>query len=281
MKVAALQMDVVLGDSTANQHAISQRLEQAAAAGAELVVFPECAWTGYCFESLEHAREHAEPVPGPATLALARDCARWGVHTVVGLLEVSGTQVFNTAVLVGPEGLVARYRKVHLPYLGVDRFTSLGDEPFATHDIGGVRVGINICYDASFPEGPRSLAIQGADLIVLPTNWPPGAAAVAAHVINTRAMENGVYFAAVNRVGTEGGFQFIGQSCICGPDGETLARAGEDQEQMLLVDIDPERSRRKRIVRVPDQHVIDRMADRRPDMYADLVQPHQLQRPGR
>ncbi|MEO1998418.1 MAG: carbon-nitrogen hydrolase family protein [Planctomycetaceae bacterium] len=281
MKVAGVQMDVALGDTAANHRLISQHLEQAAAAGARLVVFPECARTGYCFDSLEHAREHAQTVPGPATARLTEDCARWGVYSVVGLLESDGARVFNTAVLVGPDGLVARYRKVHLPYLGVDRFTSLGDEPFAVHDVDGVRIGINICYDASFPEGARSLAIQGADLVVLPTNWPPGAAAVAAHVINTRAMENGVYFMAVNRLGDEGGFRFIGQSCICGPDGQTLARASEDQEQMLLADIDPEHSRRKRIVRVPDQHIIDRMADRRPEMYADLVRSHHLQRPGR
>jgi len=281
MKVAGVQIDVALGDTAANQRVIREHLEQAQAAGARLVVFPECAWTGYCFDSLEDAREHAQPVPGPVTASLHADCARLGVHTVVGLLESAGPHVFNTAVLVGPDGLVARYRKVHLPYLGVDRFTSLGDEPFAVHAIEDLRIGINICYDASFPEGPRCLAIQGADLVVLPTNWPPGAAGVAEHVINTRAMENGVYFMAVNRVGTEGGFRFIGRSCLCGPDGETLARASDEQPQMFLADIDPERARRKRIVRVPDQHVIDRLADRRPEMYGALIQPHQLQRPGR
>jgi predicted amidohydrolase len=125
------------------------------------------------------------------------------------------------------------------------------------------------------------MALLGADLIVLPTNWPPGAECVASHVINTRAMENAVYFLAVNRVGTERGFEFIGGSRICAPDGSTLASADHREEVILYAEIDPSRARQKTTVRKPGEHAIDRMADRRPEMYAELLKPHQLKRPGR
>ena len=99
-------------------------------------------------------------------------------------------------MLVGPTGVIGSYRKVHLPYLGIDMFTSYGDRPFAVHNAVDLKVGMSICYDAAFPEASRSLAILGADLVALPTNWPPGAECTAASVINARAMENAVYFIA-------------------------------------------------------------------------------------
>src|SRR5215469_7251945 len=229
MKVAGVQMDVVFADRQANLARIVDRLRETARAGAQLTVFPECALPGYCFESIAEARPHAEPVPGPSTLRLAEICRELATYAVVGLLEVDGERLFNAAVLVGPEGVVAGYRKVHLPYLGVDRFTTPGDRPFAVHAAGegaaGARVGMSICYDAAFPEAARVLALEGADVIVLPTNWPPGAECTAEFVINTRAMENNVYYVAVNRVGNERGFRFIGHSKICDPRGRILAEA--------------------------------------------------------
>lgn len=156
-----------------------------------------------------------------------------------------------------------------------------GDRPFEVHDAGGLRIGMSICYDITFPEASRSLAILGADLIVVPTNWPPGAESVAQHMVNTRAVENGVYCLAANRVGTERGFTFIGRSRICEPSGKTLAESLGFQEEILYAEIDPEVARNKRVVRVPGKHAIDRMADRRPELYGLLTQGHDLQRPGR
>ncbi|MBW3541252.1 MAG: carbon-nitrogen hydrolase family protein [Planctomycetes bacterium] len=278
LRIAGVQMDVAFGDPEKNLGRIERFLRQAAENGAELVIFPECAVTGYCFDSLEEAWPLAQSVPGPATKRLGLVCVETGVYAVFGLLEADGERVFNTAVLVGPEGVIGRYRKVHLPYLGVDRYTTPGDGGFSVFAAGEVRVGMTICYDAAFPEASRVLALEGADLIVLPTNWPPGAECMADFAVNTRAMENAVYFAAVNRVGTERGFRFIGRSRICDPGGNTLAVAGED-ETILYAQIEPERARRKRIVRVPDKHIIDRMADRRPEMYSRLTQPHDLAGP--
>ena len=280
MKIAAVQMDVKIGEVERNLTAIEDRLREAAANGAGLVILPECAVTGYCFDSLDEARPFAETVPGPATRRVTSACANLGIHAVFGMLESDNERVFNAAVLTGPEGVVGSYRKVHLPYLGVDRFVSYGDRAFETCDAGDLRIGMNICYDSAFPEASRCLALAGADLIALPTNWPPGAECVAGHVLNTRAMENGIYFAAANRVGEERGFRFIGQSRICAPNGTTLATAGPEEEVTLYAEVDPQVARMKRVVRAPGEHAIDRMADRRPDMYTALTEPHALERPG-
>src|SRR5579884_2917313 len=120
-KIAAVQMDCVLGQPARNLEQIRAHLRTAAGQGAKLIIFPECALTGYCFETKDEARPHAEPIPGPSTQALADDCRRLGVWAIVGMLEAAGAALFNVAVLVGPESVRAVYRKAHLPFLGVDR----------------------------------------------------------------------------------------------------------------------------------------------------------------
>ncbi|MBX3438337.1 MAG: carbon-nitrogen hydrolase family protein [Planctomycetaceae bacterium] len=279
MKIAGVQMDVALGDVAGNLDRFDSFLRETVGNGAALTIFPECAVTGYCFDSLEQCGRFAQTIPGPATDHVAATCQALQCYAVFGMLEADGDRVFNAAVLVGPEGLIGSYRKVHLPYLGVDMLTTPGDRPFAVHHAGHVRVGMNICYDAAFPEAARSLALLGADLIALPTNWPPGAECMAANSIATRAMENGVYYAAINRVGTEGGFPFIGSSSICGPNGKVLAAASAASEEILYAEIDVTLSRRKHIVRVENKHEINRLADRRPEMYTLLTEPHTLPTP--
>ncbi|MFM9965583.1 MAG: carbon-nitrogen hydrolase family protein [Planctomycetaceae bacterium] len=279
MRIAAVQMDVSIGQPAANMAAMLTKLQEAAASGAKLVCFPECALTGYCFDSVEAAMPFAQTLPGPATEQFARACRELDVFAVFGLLEQDGNRLFNAVALVGPNGLIGSYRKVHLPYLGIDMRTTYGDRPFAVFEADGVKIGLLICYDAAFPEASRALALLGADLIVLPTNWPPGAECVADFTINSRAMENAVYFLAVNRVGMERGFQFIGRSRICGPSGCTLASTSSLEPTILLADIDPAQSRNKRVTRVPGKHAIDRLADRRPEMYELLTQPHSLPTP--
>jgi predicted amidohydrolase len=270
-KIAGVQMDCRLGDKLNNLQAIRARLKEAAGRGARLIVFPECALTGYCFDSKAEAMEVAEPIPGPSTVDLTLTCQELRVWVVYGLLERDGDRLFNACVLLGPEGLVASYRKVHLPHLGVDRFTTPGDRPFAVHDISGLKVGMNICYDGGFPESARVLALQGADLIVLPTNWPPKALPSAQHLPTMRALENTVYYAAVNRVGTERGFDFIGLSQIVAPNGEMLAASTGAKEEILTADIDPAKARQKHLVLVPGKHEINRLADRRPELYGPIV----------
>ncbi len=202
MRIAGVQMDVSLGHVAANLERIEKSLRRATLEGARLTVFPECALTGYCFESLDEGARVAQTIPGPATEQIATICRELDGFCIFGLLEQERELLFNTAVLVGPTGVVGSYRKVHLPYLGIDMFTTPGNRPFAVHSADELHLGMNICYDAAFPESARCLTLLGADLIALPTNWPPGAECLAASTIATRAMENGVYFAAINRVGT-------------------------------------------------------------------------------
>jgi predicted amidohydrolase len=272
--IAAVQTDCRLGDVAHNLTVVRTRLREAASHGARLVIFPECMLTGYAFASRAEAWSHAESLPGPSIAALTADCRELGARVAVGMLERGpGDELYNACALVGPDGLLASYRKAHLPYLGVDRFVTPGDRPFAVHDLGGLRVGMLICYDDSFPEAARCLSLLGADLILLPTNWPSGAAAVAKFLVPARALENHVYYAAVNRVGEEGGFRFIGRSRLAGPDGETLASADHDKEAILYASVDSAAARAKHLVRIPGAYELHRLADRRPDLYGPVCDP--------
>ena len=271
-RIAGVQIDCRLGDIAGNLAAIRRHLAAAADAGARLVVFPECALTGYGFPDRATAQKCAEPVPGPATDAVAADCARREVWAAFGLLESSGGKLFNSCALVGPTGFVAVYRKLHLPCLGVDRFTDPGDRPPAVHDLGGLKVGPLICFDAGFPEAARVLALLGVDLIVLPTNWTPAAIKNATLVNRVRAFENHVYFLSVNRVGTEAGYAYCGHSSVCDYNGDFLALADHDREAVVFADVDPDAARRKKVVHCAGEYEIDRVNWRRPEMYGPLVE---------
>jgi predicted amidohydrolase len=272
-KIALAQIDITFADRERNLARMIQVLEETAAKGAKLTVFPEAALAGYCYESLEEARPHAESIPGPSVKRMADVCKKLGVFVIFGLLEADGQRVFNATALVGPEGVVGSYRKIHLPFLGVDRFTTPGDRPFAVHEAAGMRIGMHICYDGGFPESARVLTLLGADLIVLPTNWPPGAQCMAGCAVNTRAMENNIYYAACDRVGDERSFHFIGLSKICDPSGRVLAESTHDREEILYAEIDVEKARQKKIIRRPKLHEIDRIRDRRPEMYGEIARP--------
>ena len=279
MKIAAVQMDFSITDNAGNVARMIHQLRTAVGEGVRLAIFPECAVPGYCFDSLADARPYAEALDGPSVTAMTAACRELNCYAIFGMLERDGERVFNVAILTGPKGVVGVYRKVHLPYLGVDMFTTPGDRPFAIHEVEGVKIGMQICYDAAFPEATRTLALLGADLIVLPTNWPAGAEIMSSCSIPCRAMEHQVYFAAVNRVGDERGFQFIGESSICAPNGHFISRAQGTNPAILYAEVDPLISRQKRIVRVPEKHIIDRTADRRPEFYGLLTQPHKFPTP--
>jgi predicted amidohydrolase len=271
--VAGVQMDCALADRQANLQAISRKLAEAADRGARLVVFPECILTGYGFESRDHARSVAEPIPGPSTEAIARECIRRGVWVVFGLLEAAPDgKLYNACVLVGPSGFLASYRKVHLPCLGADRFTDPGDQPFAVQDLGGLKLGMNICFDGSFPESARILTLLGADLVVLPTNWASGARKMAELVSAARAWENHIYYLAVNRVGDESGFHYIGLSSAADYLGNTIHFAAEEVEETFVFEVNPAAAAQKRVVHCHGVYEIDRVNWRRPELYGPLVE---------
>ena len=276
--VVGVQMDVKIGDCQANVERMKNWLQDERTQSAQLVVFPECAVTGYCFDSKVEGMTVAEPIPGPSIDRMLSLAKQHGKYLAFGTLEKAGDDLYNSCVLIGPSGIVGVYRKIHLPYLGIDRFTTAGKDPIEVYEIAGMRVGMHICYDASFPEITRVLALKGADLIILPTNWPPGADTFAEYVPNARALENHVYFMSVNRVGEERGFKFIGTSKFCLPTGRAPSFGGTEDECVVGGSVQPHITRNKRLVRVPGKHLIDRFADRRPAHYGKLVEPHSLVR---
>ena len=226
--LAGVQMDPFLMDKEANLARMIDSVEQAVAKQSRLVVFPECALTGYCFESLQEALPYAETIPGPSTERLAGVCRKAQVYLVLGMLEKDGDRCFNAAALIGPEGVVGKYRKVPSALSGRGPVRGLRRSRFRGPPDPPGRIGLNICYDGSFPESARTLALNGADVILLPTNWPTGAEAFAEFLVNARGLENHVFSVAVNRVGRERGFRFIGRSRIANPSGRTLALASPD-----------------------------------------------------
>jgi len=273
LKIAGVQMNPQFMDKSANLMFILNQLADLAADGAQLIVFPECSLTGYCFEDPGEAIPYAESIPGPATTEVVAACSKLNVHAIFGLLEHDGRSLYNAAVLASPNGLVGKYRKIHLPGLGVDKFVQPGNLGFTICETPLARIGLNICYDGCFPESSRVMALRGADLVVLPTNWPTGAEEFAEYLINARSLENHIFSIAVNRVGEERGFRFIGRSRIVDVTGKTLAQASADREEVIVAEIEPERARNKRIVRVPGKHEIHRFNDRRPEVYGEITQP--------
>jgi predicted amidohydrolase len=259
MRVAIHQFAPEFGAVAANLQRIEAALR---ATPADLWVLPELATSGYDFVDRAECLRLAELVPGPATEQLAGVCAATGAHLVAGLAERCGDTLYNTAVYLGPGGLLGRYRKVHL-FDREARVFAPGPDPFPVYRSGEWRLGLMICFDWLFPEAARSLALQGADLIAHPSNLvlPYCHAAMV-----TRALENGVFTITANRVGTESragrSLTFTGGSRVIDPRGRVLGAAGTASEETLVVDIDPAAARDKAIT---DHN--DRLADRRPELY--------------
>lgn len=260
-------MDIEIGKVDVNRNRIVERIRTAADAGAALAIFPECAVSGYCFDSLEEAAPFGEPIDGASSEAISEACRKSDTYAVVGFIENDNGTLYNAAMVVGPDGVAGGYRKVHMPFLGVDRFLKPGDRPFDVIELPIGRIGVNICYDASFPEAARALKLLGAELILLPTNWPTGAWRTAEFIINSRACENHVNFAAANRVGVERGWQFIGRSKVVDYNGDTLGEASRENEEILFSEVDLAEANKNKIVNVAGSYEIDRLADRRPEFY--------------
>ncbi len=273
MRVAVAQIDPKIAEKERNLDVCLARLEEAVAAGAELLVLPECAIPGYMFESAEEALPYAEEIPGPSSEALEGACRRLGAHVVCGLLERDGDRLHNAAVLVGPDGLLGSYRKTHLPFLGVDRFVTPGDEmPVWETPLG--RIGIEICYDLRFPEMTRTLALKGADLVCHPTNFPTAARIQTELITVARAAENRIFLLTANRCGQERWAEFCGRSQIVDPYGVRLAETGVAGEALLVADIEVEKARDKDYV-IPGEYELYLFGHRRPELYGALVEETQ------
>ncbi|MCF8079517.1 MAG: hypothetical protein K9K88_09580 [Desulfobacterales bacterium] len=234
---------------------------------ADLIVLPELPFTGYLFENRTELESLAESPAASATLdALSKLCARGGFFLVTGFAEKAEGRLFNSAVLLGPSGVLHVYRKLHLFNTEKEYFDP-GDKPLCVHEIRGVKVGMMVCFDWAFPEVSRVLALEGAEVICHPSNL---VLAFCQETMRARCIENGIYAATCNRYGTErrprGELTFSGRSQVVDPKGEVLARAAPDKDELAVVEIDPEKARDKSITAANDL-----LADRRPEFYRALV----------
>ncbi|GBE41110.1 (R)-stereoselective amidase [bacterium BMS3Bbin09] len=261
MKAAFYQFTPSFGRKEEN---IAKVISAVKGADLELIVLPEFFATGYQFTSIDEVADLSEPIPdGNTTKALSDLSKEKGIYIVAGLPEKEGDKFYNSAVFTGPEGFIGSYRKTHL-FFEEKLYFSPGDTGFRVWDTPIGKIGIMICFDWFFPESARSLALMGAEVIAHPANlvlpFCPDAMPV-------RCLENRVYAITANRTGTEEreegkALTFIGKSEIVSPKAEILVRAGEDEEALMIVDIDPKTASDKSL-----NPFNDILKDRREDIY--------------
>ena len=264
MKVAFYQSCPIYGDVDYN---LFTALASLGSIKADLYVLPELFSTGYLFGSRKELARFVEPVPsGPTTRGLIQFCRSEGSAIVAGVAEKAGRKFYNTAILVGPRGLIGKYRKTHL-FNQEKLWFDPGNTGFRVWRYMDARIGLMICFDWIYPEAARILALRGADIICHPSNLilPYCQAAMV-----TRSIENRVFTVIANRVGreTRGKVEltFSGMSQITDPLGNVLARAPKATEKMTAVEISPVLARNKRAT--PGNHLF---RDRRPDYYKELT----------
>ena len=241
MRIAALQMHAIAGDGDANIERIAAAAADAAAGGAKLLIVPELAVTGYGAGEAGFARL-ASPATGDVAARLGAIARQNSLAIVAGFAEQDGAKTYNSALFTDGIGTNAVYRKSHL-YGDYERAAFRASPPASVMvELGGIRLGMLICYDVEFPENVRRLALAGAELVVVPTALPKGASGsfIAGHMIQVRAFENQVFVAYINHCGEDDRFTYAGLSRIAAPDGRLLAEAPAEGETLLFAEIRPE-----------------------------------------
>ena len=274
LTVACVQMQPSFGDVGLNVKHSLQLIDKAVEKGANLVVLPELCNTGYMFASREEAFAIAEEIPaGPTVAAWIACAARHRLHLVAGICERAGASLYNSAVVIGPDGFIGTFRKVHLWNEEVLYFEP-GDLGFPVFQTPIGRIGVAICYDGWFPETFRLCALQGADIVCVPTNWVPipgqaeGRQAMANILAMGAAHSNSMFIACADRVGTERGQPFEGQSLIISYTGWPVAGpASRDSEEIVLAEVNLSEARRMRNWNAFNQV----LRDRRTDVYDEML----------
>ncbi|HEX5070193.1 MAG TPA: carbon-nitrogen hydrolase family protein [Vicinamibacterales bacterium] len=271
MKLALIQHHAT-SDLALNLERGIAATRQAAADGAQLVAFPELAFTPFYPQAppMGDVGDLAEPVPGPITerfQALARE---FGIVIVLNLFERDGNKTYDCSPVIDADGtLLGRTRMVHIteyPCFHERQYYAPSEQGAPVFETAVGKVGVAICYDRHFPEYMRALAQGGADLVVVPQagvtdEWPDG---LFEGEMQTAAFQNGYFIALCNRVGAERHLTFAGESFVCGPDGGVRARAPKGAESVLMAEIDltdASRSHARRVL----------LKDRRPDLYAAWI----------
>lgn len=269
VRVACAQFNVFPGKVGINVAKTITWIDMARQRGANIVVLPELVNTGYKFRSRRDVVRLAEKIPsGPTVDAWSRYTKKSEVYLVAGLVEKSDDGIYNSAVLIGPEGYIATYRKNHLSDLEKELFNR-GNLGFVVAKTELGRIGILICYDVWFPEAFRLCAAKGADLICVPANWtdlasqPPDQVNIAVYLCMSNAHSNGVFVAGANRVGSEDELNFVGQSFITNKYGWPVSKLGSrKKEELVMADCDLYSARNKKVSALNDL-----FENRRLDLY--------------
>ncbi len=268
MKIALVQQHATTSVEDNLERGL-QALETAAENGAKLVCYAELAMEPFYPQRIPETNpvELAQPVPGPMIDTFTEAARRLGVVVVMNLYERDGKIAYDCSPVIDADGtIVGRTRMVHIPdYEGFHerRYYAPGDLNVPVFDTAVGRIGVAICYDRHYPEYMRALKLRGADLVIIPQagalgEWPEGLYEAEMRV---SAFQNGYFTALCNRVGEEPDITFSGESFVCDPRGEVIARAGTGTDEILYCDIDLDAIRT-----CPAEELF--LADRRPDLYA-------------
>ena len=274
VKIACCQMEPIVGKKSDNLKKSIQMIEEAASNGANLIVLPELCNSGYVFETREEAFELSEEIPsGESCKSWSKICKKLGVHIVAGINERAGDLLYNSSVVIGPNDYVGTFRKVHL-WNEENLFFEPGDLGFPVFKTPIGRISCHICYDSWFPESYRLAALQGADIVCVSTNWVPipgqdkDREAMANILVMGAAHVNSVFIAAADRIGTERGQPFIGQSIIASYTGWPIGGpASSDKEEIIYAEANLSDARRKRNWTEYNQP----LRDRRKDVYGEML----------
>jgi len=241
IKLAFAQISSKRESKSENLLKIEKLTLKAKQQGADLIIFPEMSLTGYVL--LDQVYELAETIPGPSTQKIETLAKKTGMHIIFGMPELSEkTQatIFNTAVCVGPQGLIGKYRKMYLPTHSIfeeKRYFRPGYEATAFQTELG-NIGLTICYDVFFPEVYRLIRLKGAQLIICISASPAVRRTYFEILTSARALENTAFLAYVNLAGVQDGLQFWGGSRLVGPTGDVLAKAKYDEEDFVVCEVD-------------------------------------------
>jgi predicted amidohydrolase len=239
--VALAQIDCEAGNKDENLRKIEQAAERAQRHGADLLILPELSLTGYVVR--DQIYELAEEIPGPSTERVEKIAKKNRLHIVFGMPELSTNTratLHNTALLVGPEGIIGKYRKMYLPTHSIfeeKRYFRPGYQP-AVFDTTLGKIGLSICYDVYFPEVFRLERLEGAQLIICISASPAVRRSFFEILTAARAIENATFLAFVNLAGIEDGLQFWGGSRLLGPTGRALVQAKYDEADFVTTEID-------------------------------------------
>ncbi len=277
IQVGVVQFDPQIGNIPGNLDRAFKLVRQAVDQGAGLVVLPELCNSGYMFQTRAEAYSLAEPIPdGPTTQRWLRDAKELNIYLVGSLTEADGVRLYDSAVLVGPDGFIGKYRKTHLWY-EEKLFFEPGNLGYPVYETPIGRIGLLICWDIWFPETFRILNMQGADIACIPNNWvwtPPPlfdelGRAMATYLSMTNAHMNQMYVACADRVGVERGQKFLGCSVIAGTNGWPLVGPAAPEGEAVLV-TEPLNLVATRRAKVWND-LNDLVRDRRTDLYDEML----------